>query len=531
MGKRTAVYKLPNPLTYRLDDPRYTIYHRAALGGLAATVERWNEKPELAPPGVQGSVQRTCVTISWDAADPALTDQKVIRRMLAASFRLTENKLIDLPGQAIPPDRDDLRLAIHTGLCGTFLQHPKMRPGEKQPRALTFREEGAEEEHTLTYKAVLEYAHQKAQGTGLLDAEDGALPAAATIPQSVVPGAMSGSVSLEGAPDEVFLLLYLMVGAAVFLLRSRSHAEKAQYAVVVPDVTDLARYARSLKEIAAQGDKTQQFERLVNTYPGRVVGGAEEAALRFLIELHADALTQTYERCVAGCLVVAMGKVAWDKNQINRSQVIRVKADYPELGVFKAARRHFKKARIIKTAGGESFAVPPSPLPGLIAANLAAERHWCARFIELCREQKDFTQLNFHKKGLIAMNEAVRDADDQMIIAAFQEAWRLTMGALGERAKDNRLDFARLVEVERERIRNAVLRAKTADALAGWFLRFCADATKGASLAAVRRNADRIRKFIFSPRNFERFQNLCLFALVSYAGEDAKANLEGDEQA
>lgn len=531
MGGRPAVYKLPNPLIYRLDDPRYTIYHRAALGGLAATVYRWNEKPQLAPQGVRGRVEPKCVEIAWDADDPALTDQEVVRRMLAASFRLTENKLIDLPGQAIPADRDDLRLAIHTGLCGTFLQHPKMRPGEKQPRTLTFREEGAEEEYRLTYKAVHEYAHQKAQGTGLLDAKlNGTLPAAATIPQSVVPGAMSGSVGLEGAPDEVLLLLYLMVGSAVFLLRSRSHPEKAQYAVVAPDVTDLARYAKSLTAIAARGGGIRRF---VNTYLGRVVGGAEEAALRFLIDLHADALTQTFERCVAGCLVVAMGKVAWDKNQINRSQVVRVKADYPELGVFKAAQQHFNRARIIKTADGESFAVPPSPLPELIAANLAAERHWCARFIGLCREQKDFTQLTFQRKGLIAMNQAVRDADDKMVIAAFHEAWRLTMGALGERAGKDSLDFARLVEVERERIRNAVLRAKTADALAGWFLRFCTDATKGASLSVVRQKADRIREFIFNPRNFERFQNLCLFALVSYAGEDIKANpeLEGESQA
>lgn len=96
------------------------------------------------------------------------------------------------------------------------------------------------------------------------------------------------------------------------------------------------------------------------------------------------------------------------------------------------------------------------------------------------------------------------------------------MGAMGERARRDGLNFERLVEVERERIRNAILRAKTADALAGWFLRFCADATKGGSLGSLRNEALRIREFIFNPRNFDRFQNLCLFALVSYASEDTR---------
>ncbi len=121
------------------------------------------------------------------------------------------------------------------------------------------------------------------------------------------------------------------------------------------------------------------------------------------------------------------------------------------------------------------------------------------------------------------MKDVVKDADDRAIINAFQEAQKRSMGALGERAKRDHLDFDRLLEVERERMRNAILRAKTADALTAWFLRFCADATKGGSLKSIRVDATRIRSFIFQQRNFERFQNLCLFALVSYSGEGAQA--------
>ena len=127
------------------------------------------------------------------------------------------------------------------------------------------------------------------------------------------------------------------------------------------------------------------------------------------------------------------------------------------------------------------------------------------------------------------MKEAIKDADDQAIICAFQEAWRLTMGEFGERARRGDFIFERKVETEREKMRNAILRTKTADALSSWFLRFCADATKGASLGAVRSEATRIRTFIFNPRNFERFQNLCLFALVSYGSEVAKTATGGKD--
>ena len=127
------------------------------------------------------------------------------------------------------------------------------------------------------------------------------------------------------------------------------------------------------------------------------------------------------------------------------------------------------------------------------------------------------------------MKEAIKDADDQAIIRAFHEAWKRTMAALGDRARRDGLDFGRLVEVERERTRNAILRAKTAEALASWFLRFCADATKGAALAAIRDDAGRIQKFIFNQRNFDRFQNLCLFALVSYASDESNTANGGNK--
>src|SRR2546423_1827379 len=285
-------------LSYRLSDPNFTIYHRAALGGLAATVRAWGKNP---PDGIEAEVTRDSVRLSWD---DGLTAQEALRRILAASFKLTEDKLIDLPGQGIRAGQDDLRLAIHNGIAGTFLQHNKMRPGEKEPRRFELKTADDESGEFFTYKAINSYAHQKAQGTGLLDEKHkGSLPQLASIPQSIVPGAMSGALDLQAPVDEVILLLFLMVGCAIFLLRPRTYQEKAQYCVVVPDVADLEAFVRSLQRITTT---VKGIKRFSNSYLGRVVGGAEEAALRFLIDLQAEDISS--ERSITGCLAVAMGK-------------------------------------------------------------------------------------------------------------------------------------------------------------------------------------------------------------------------------
>jgi CRISPR-associated protein Cas8a1/Csx13 len=293
--------------------------------------------------------------------------------------------------------------------------------------------------------------------------------------------------------------------------------------VVIPGVDDLLAFSRSLHAIASVDVRVK---RLSGTYLGRVVGGAEEAALRLLIDLTSDDVAE--RSGISGLQVVAMGKVAWDKNQINRSATARIGMKYPELEVFRRASTYLGKTRILQGSKGDGYAVPSSPVPELVAANLVAERHWAAHFRELVSEKRDFTNMRFAQKGLHHMKEAIKNEEDQAVIDMFQEAWRRTMGALGERARRDGLNFKRLLEVEQERIRNSILRSKTADALAGWFLRFCADATKGATLTAAKKESARLRTFLFSPRNAERLKNLLLFALVSYSKDETKTQTNGD---
>lgn len=506
-------YKLPNPLVYRLSNPGYTIYHRAALGGLAATIHAWGENQ---PGKITAKIESDRVSIAWNES---ISDKEFLRILLENSFRLTADKLIDLPGQQIDRDKDDLRIAIHNGISATFLQHNKMRPSEKEPRKIPLKLVDDDTESIFSYKAINDYAHKRAQGLGFIeDTESGSIPAMSAIPQWIIPGATSGASALEAPTDEIILLMYLMVGSAIFLLRPHTFKEKAQACLIVPNVVDLVAFSYAVGIINAENQNFERFN--TNSYLNRVVGGAEEAALKFLLDYKMSDFSEV-ANCIDGCIAIAMGKVAWDKNQVNRSIIARVRGDYSEIKVFEAARS-LGIARPIKMENGDTFVVPSSAIPELVAANLAAERHWCFGFKTLVSEKKDFERMNFLRGGLQKMKKAIENPEDRLIIQAFHEAWNNTMGELGERARKGEFIFDIKVENEREKMRNAILRAKTPDILAGWFLRFCADASKKASVRTFQQNGEEIRKFIFNQRNFDRFQNLCLFALVSYAGDENK---------
>lgn len=495
-------------IEYRLTDPNFTIYHRAALGGLAATIAAWNGKP---PDGITAPLPERDRVILQSSKD--ISEKEAVKRILEASFRLTDDKLIDLPGQFIDENSLDLKVAVHEGLCLTFLQHNKMRPG-KEVKKIELKRADDESGDFLSYKTVDTYAHQKAQKTDLLEKKqpDDAIPPTAMIRQFAVPGAVA---LLEAKSEDVLLLSFLAVACPTFLLRPKIYQpDIAQACVVVPDVTDLQKFIRAMRRVMGTSGRIDRFG---NKYLERVVGGAEEAALRFLIDMYADDVAS--ERGISGCQAVVMGKVPWDVNQKNRSMTVRVSGDYPEIAIFQVAYQYLGSSKFIKNKKGETFAVNNSAIPELIAANLAAERHWCSQFKVLVQTKDDFKRMGFSREGLSKMKEAVKNLDDRAIIRAFHKAWEMTMGQLGERAKDQGLDFGHLVEVRQEKIRNEILRAKTPDTLAAWFLRFCADASSGSAIKPFQEDAERLRIFMFNPRNFDRFQNLLLFALVSYSSD------------
>ena len=93
-------------------------------------------------------------------------------------------------------------------------------------------------------------------------------------------------------------------------------------------------------------------------------------------------------------------------------------------------------------------------------------------------------------------------------------------GQKGDRASKEGTSFARLTEVELERIRNTILRMKTMESLFGWFVQFCSGGSAGKGISAFGKHKELLLPFFNEPRNHARLQNLCLFAMLSYEGTD-----------
>ncbi len=529
-----------SPIVYRLSDPGFTIYHRAALGGLAASIRSWGiagrgvepplefEQDRRAGRGRLGDDSGRSVTTSLDEGSVTLeweeptTGREALALILTASFRRTNKGMIYLPGQGFGPEREDVHVAAHNGYSQTFLQHPKKRPGQGIEPVTIRDDEG--QAHSFSYKKVDRYSHQTAQGTSLLgegwNIGPGDLPDTASVSQSLLPGATGGAGDLAGTPEQVFLLHFLMVACPVFAIRSRKREAKTQNCLVVPDVSNLIDFASRIEDIGARPIGQ------TNSYLGRIAGGAEEAAMRFMIDLRGSESVE--ELGVSGAKVYAMGKVPWDSNQQNRSWIARIDlpSRYPDFAVFEAAEGTLGRPKIIKTKKGEPFAVPASPLPDLIAANLASGGHWSDGFRELVAKKKDFVDLSYRREGLKAMRAAIQDEIDQLIISLFQEAWDIKRHALSERVERAYrehhvlLDYWSLVDGERERIRNGILRCKSSDLLTHWLLAFAADARRKEPIGILSREGVTVRKFLFNPRNVDRVQNLLLFALVSSPSTD-----------
>lgn len=515
-------------LTYRLSDPGYTIYHRAALGGLAATMRAWRNRG--APAGIEFSFDEKSARLAWSGDN----DKEALQRILEAAFRIREDlAVIELPGQTPEGSGDDLLVALHNGYTGTFLQHNKMRPpppGEKT-RTITLRNPDDGKEFVVKYRPVANYAHRKAQGTELMESAKISLPSTAAVSQSVVPGALRGARSLSVRSEEAILLLFLMVGSIAFTLRSKRHESKSQYCLVIPDPVDLEAFSYALHHLATESAQ----KRFSSSFLGRIAGGAEEAALKFMIDLESESIGGS--SAVRSCLAVTMGKVAWDANQVNRSAIVQLGKDYPEIEIFLAAAEASRAKLITAKKTGESFAIPGSPLAELVASNLASGKHWCAHFRDLVSRKEDFKNLQYVHGGLVKMRKSIpNDTNeiDNLVIETFHEAWRRRMKGLFSDARESNTDGNRRVDVERERVRNDILRSKTQQQLANWFFDFAARASEGRSLETLRNRdrAQKLRSFYFERKNFERFQNLCLFALLSYASEGAdgsKSNLTTGE--
>lgn len=340
----------------------------------------------------------------------------------------------------------------------------------------------------------------------------------------------TADTTLSEDPRRYLALLYAPVGTIYFQAHRHTAGVRPEYCLVQPEVSDLLRYRLARQIFASQG-----IERLH-------VAGAAEAAVRVLAELSAHDLLNAVE--AERCRVVSFGTVPWSKQQKTRVDVYTV-SDVPRQGLrtYRVAELAFPARRASskpdpKTGEIRRWWVVPQT-PDLVATNVIAGLPWLRGFAAMWQRLRDADPkqrqwaMSNERKGLQTMvheSEAMADSAEARLVQACHEAWRRRLGALGERARKQGLNFGDLASKEYESVRISFARCKNAEMLRRTLTDFWARA--GGQPALQEGWVDLLPLL---GNRWDEARDLALLALASYkpqTKDEAKAlerTAEGEE--
>ncbi len=491
--------------------------HRAGVAGLWMTLDAFDgDAAKLADPirEVGGSWTREAqgVVLRW-SGDPAL----FFRELIATSFRLDERGLVYFPALGRPSDHLGQATVLQRALIGTYLQHGKTR-GAGSEQVVTRGDEDAAEP-PLRYRPLSWYAHQRAA------ADEKGKPARWTLDPGgtltpvagwLVPGGavrhvgLGGSTALSEPTGRYLALLYAPIGAYYVELQAQTQRVRPQFSLVLPEVIDLKRYARARRRLMSEPARA-----------GLAAGGAQ-AALRILGRIRAEEAREDLR--VMHCRVVDFGRVAWVSNQTVRISLYDVNPDALRgLDAFQAADAVFVP-RVATSGAGERFWVVPQ-MPEMIARNAIHGRAWWSGFAEFVAdlERRKAVMGEGGRRGerrematLVQEQAGAFEDAEAIFVEACHEAWRRRMGAMGERARGQRLDFSALVQREFEQQRVTFAHCKDAATFRQAITDFW---SRGGSSKPLRGGWRSILPFL-DERQWRAGRDLALLALVSYRPDE-----------
>lgn len=533
-------------LRISLFDPGMTTLHRVGLAGLWMTLEALErEEPELVARlqefGGRWQRERTAVELSWEG-----DGKDFFRELIAASFRLTEDGRIWLPGIGHPNQSGDLGVTLQAALLSTYLQHGRHRgadPPDNPGGALVLTID--ETQMPVRYRRVRYYQHQRAANDFRPDRPS---PVKGWLfPGGAVRHTGFGDATVLAEPPARWLaLLYAPVATFSFAVRRPGTAIRPSFCLVLAEVDDLPALANLRRAL------------LPSPVRDLVVSGGADAALRILSALEAQRLQKDLE--LSRIQVITYGRVGWVQAQQIRVDVFDAEKVPPQ------ARRQYamlhlalpvvlrseepsteqrsRGARQLDAASSESSAPEVtarylvSPVLDLAARNLVSGRPWWTNFARLVSNQVLYQQLTAHgaelrrrqgqKGGLAAVvsnASAFNDPGAEAIVRACHEAWRRRLGQLSEELKRGRFDFETLVQRERERWRVALVGCRNLASLRATLTNFWARA--GASIPVLQEHWRDILPF-FTETRWQEARDLALLALVSYASEKENSSETAD---
>jgi CRISPR-associated protein Cas8a1/Csx13 len=477
-----------------LGDPGMTLLHRAGLAGLWMTLKQL-ESEQKRPRELRWELKSRSISLDWEGNDIDALDW-----LLKQSFRIDDNGLIALTG--LNPTTMDIQtqLTIHQGIRGTFLQHPSTYKSAGN-QSKSFQIEADSPEIVVKYQALASYCYQNF-ASSLCNEQGNFLQEPISVAGWLNPGAVvrhvafSSQTGFEEEPKQAFTLLFAPVACQYFVLRSRLRDKRSQYALVIPEVTDLEIYAK----------RRQQFRNF--GYRDFHASSLGDAGLSFLT--YETTLEVIRKSKIERCQVLMLGTVAWSSQQKTRTDIHFIEADNKVIENYNLSRSFFAD-RIIQ--GKESGFVVPSFAREFIAENLARGFYWYAGISQKVNSSELFKQLTYEREGLSEMvqNAQWNEQSEKLFVKACHEALRNTYGKIYQRAKDKGevANFDR----ENERIRTGIGRCKNAETFREFITDFW---SRAGQIPTLQEHWQDLLYLTTGSKNWKIAKDLALLALASY---------------
>jgi len=479
-----------------LGDPSMTLMHRAGMAGLWMTLKQLEQQyPTSAerPGNFTWSLTPRSISLDWEGQDLEILDW-----LLKQSFQISGEGLISLTG--LNPQAIDIgtQVSIHQGITETFLQHNKFfKSNGKESKSLTI--DGRE--IVVEYKRAEFYAHQHF-ARHLCDDEGQLFQGMIGVVGWLYPGAVvrhaafKKQTKFEETPERAIALLFAPVACQYFVLPSHSQGKRAQYSLVISEVTDLELYAK------------RRWDLRGCAYKNFYASSLGDAGLRFLI--HETAIEVAIHNQVERCQVITFGTVAWSSQQKTRTETVMVEATQEVLFNYKVSCDCFSENRVVEYRS-RNF-ISPSFVRGLIANNLVRGLPWWFNFSTTIDSQELFKKVNYEREGLYNMiQKAQWDEEAQkLFVRACHEALKKIYAKIYGRTKED--EYAQ-IERENERIRSELLRCMNAESFRSFILRFW---SRAGQVSITQDYWEELLPLTTGRIHWKVGRDLALLALVSY---------------
>lgn len=488
-------------LHFHLGHPSLTLLHRAGLAGLWMTLEKLDQEiaVDQRPGLLNWALSPREIKLEWHGKDI-----EVIDWLIKESFQLKDG-LISLRGWQSELMRKDSQVIVHQAILGTFLQHGKTRKviGEKT-QSLVLDED--KPPILIKYKELESYVHQ-GFAKDLCDNKGNWLKKNLNIAGWLNPGAavrhtaFTADTGFEESPELAFVLLYAPVACHYYILRSRLRDHRAQYALVIPEITNLENYARDKQNLPVN-------------FRDFYASGLGDAGLKFLTlkKVAEDAQDLKVRRCQ----VLTLGTVAWSSQQKSRTDLFIIEANYQTCRNFQVSRNVLPDRIVVKNKTEEGSFIAPSFARELIAENLARNQPWYTGFSDWINSNERFQQISYEKGGLHQMVlRSEMDAIDRWFVKTCHEAIYCTYGRISKKTQDR----GELANFDREniRIRTGLTRCKNAETFREFITDFW---SRSGRLPTLQEHWDELMDLVMDPKQWRRGRDLALLALASYRGKE-----------